>query len=576
MPLPVENQAWPTPEWEPAFEQYESNAAWFGADAERLAGLYGGGITRGDNPATHLNRSDGTWRRGGLKGRIYQFFVGKIVAQQTPASGPLGARTETRILSPIAGNIASMSADKVMGTPPSFRLEVSGKPVDGDRQARVDDLFSSDPMRLALANAAELAAGLSAVAITAHYGDRTTSDRPWIQVTACDAVIPEWEGSRLTAVNLWTTYPTTDAFGVLGKVYYHVERHEPGAVVHALYDGKIDGIGRRVPLDAHELTAWIQQIAGGQWNEADRILTLPTGIEELTAAWWPNRPTRRFRNDGHLSLIGRADIEGGEPFCDAHSMVWSSWLRDIKVARARLIVPNSMLETGQEGGGAFFDDDAEIITGLSYVRLGDSSDVISAQQFAIRADDHAKTLLDITREILQHAGYNLSSYGEYGGGAAVTATEVNDRTSNTAATVAKKRLAFKAAFQPLARALLALDARHYAGTPLGDATLTIEFDDSPRVDPEAQARAFSAYYAAYSASIETLVRERSPDWDDGLVKAEVERIKEERGLNRLADPTQRIDPLTGKPIILRDDDEPTEPEDDEDAPPADEDEEPTP
>lgn len=558
MPLPVEGKPWPSPEWAPAFDQFAENSAWFSADQEALADIYGGGgYSRGDNPAAHYNRADNTWRSGGLRGRIYQFFAGKVIA----GAGGVPSQ-QTRIVSPIVGNIATLSADKLMGVPPTFRLEQDGGDVAQDRQQRVDDMLASDEFRMRLAQAAEYAAGLSAVVLTAHWGDRSTSDRPWIQTTACDAAVPEYEGGRLIAVNLWTTYPTTDAGGVLGKVYYHVERHEIGAVVHALYEGKTNSIGKLVPIDRLDHLAYLGRIPGSYGD--GEILFLPTGIEQLTAMYWINRPTRRFRSDGRLGVIGRSDVEGAEPFADAHSFTWSSWIRDLKIARARLIVPESMLAVQSEGAGGLFDDDAEVITALNYVKLNGSDDKISAQQFAIRAEEHGATLLGITKELLQHAGYSLSSYGEFAGGPSITATEIHDRTSNTAATVSKKRLQFLAAFAPFGRALLALDARHYGATPQGDADLIVEFPDETKIDPLAQAQAFSAYYAAYSASIETLVRERNPDWDKDTVDAEVKRIKEDRGLTALADPTIRLN-AAGQPIQPG---EPTEPDDDEGDPAA--------
>jgi hypothetical protein len=544
VPLPVENEAWPTPEWAPVFDQYATNAAWLEANADALATIYGGApATRGDSNAAHLNTRPA--KRSSLASKVVQFFVGKLAA----GGGANGDRVSTRLVSPLAGNIATLSSDKLMGVPPTFRLEVDGDPVAAERQRRVDDMFATDEFKMRLSNAAEQAAGLSGVVLTAHW-DRNVSDRPWMEVTGCDAAIPEWEGGRLVAVNLWTTYPTIDAGGTLGKVYYHVERHEPGAVIHALYQGKRDTIGVRVPFDvpAFDLLAYLPRIPGSQWDEADRTLTLPTGIQELTATYWANRPTRQFRKSGIFGLIGRADTEGGEPFLDAASFTWSSWMRDLRVARARMVVPQSMLDFGTEGSGGLFDDDSEIITGLNYTTLGNTDETISAHQFAIRSEEHGSTLLALTKEVLQLAGYSLSSYGEFAGGPDITATEVQDRTTNTTATNAKKQLQFSASFAPFARAMLALDAVHYGAVPQGDAEIIIEWPDTTTIDPLKQGQAFQAYYAAYSASIETLVRMMHPDWDADAVGLEVAAIKEERGLNALADPTQEFD-SQGRPIV---------------------------
>ncbi len=116
----------------------------------------------------------------------------------------------------------------------------------------------------------------------------------------------------------------------------------PGRVEHALYQGSPDRLGVRVPLTEHPEVAALADSLG---REGDSI---ETGIDLLTAAYVPNiRPNRRHRG----SPFGRSDF--GAPLYDlfdALDTTWSSWIRDLRLARARLLVPDGYLR--DHGPGA--------------------------------------------------------------------------------------------------------------------------------------------------------------------------------------------------------------------------------
>lgn len=537
MAYPKQGDKFPSAEWAVAFAQYNRNDAWYSDDQQALHDVYAGtgeGSTRGDNDSTHYNRGDGTKRRGGLRGILSKMFNGKIVSS---------TEQRTRMHAPVASNIATLSADLLLAEPARFTLVKDGDDLEGDIQDRVEKILNSEDTHRVLQEAAELTAGLSATVLTAHW-DPENSTQPWIQYTACDAAIPEFSAGKLSAVNLYTTYPRTTAGDLVTGYAVHIERHEPGRIVHAValttIDASITGWLDLIDLDA---TAHIVDIAGGAFvDDAPGAVALPTGIEALTAVWWKNRPTKQFRKMGQMRNLGRADIEGVEQMLDAIDEVWSSWMRDIKVARARLIIPETFLELQGPGLGGAFDDDQEVLTALAFTDLGPDQGKITAQQFEIRATEHQATLAALTKEVVQACGYSLSSYGEQqnGGSSSATATEVTDRTTLTERTRDKKFLYFAEAMQGLARALLELDAKHYGGTaiPKG-ADFTITIPDLSQIDPEKQGRVFQYYRSAMAASTRTLVMMRDPDLSKEEVDEEVARIHAESGISDVeADPTQ--------------------------------------
>lgn len=539
--FPVVGDEFPSAEWAAAFAQYEANDAWYSGDQAKLQAVYAwtaGAGTRGDDPATHYHKASRSWRKGGARGWLSRMFNGRVVEDP--------GEHRTRIHAPVAGNLATLASDLLFAEPPTFRIyNAEGKPTKDRTQARLDAVLNSERTHRTLSHAGEETAGISAVVLTAHW-DREISDVPWLQATSADAAVPEFVAGRLAAVNLYTTYPTGTGSG---QVYCHVERHEVGAIVHALLlleNGKVAGVAR---LEDRPETAHIPRIGGAVAGPIDGSIALPTGIRQLTAAWWRHLPTRAFRKHGALALAGRAVFEGAEQMLDAVDEVWSSWMRDVKIARARLIVPEAFLDVQGPGLGGAFDDDRELLTGLAFTDLGGvDRETISAHQFAIRAEEHAATLLGLTREITQHAGYSLSSYSESQSSGGVTATEVTDRTTMTERTRDKQRLYFVDAGEPIARALMALDAVHYSGRELpADVDLRIEIPPLSQIDPEKEARIMGFLRSAQAASTDTLVRMQHKDWEETQIQEEIDRIRQENGLDDEQDPAllDRVPPGAG-------------------------------
>jgi hypothetical protein len=101
---------------------------------------------------------------------------------------------------------------------------------------------------------------------------------------------------------------------------------------------------------------------------------------------------------------------------------WTSWMRDLRLGKARLIVPQSMLETDGPGTGGMFDLDKEVRRSEhAGRRVG--KDAITEVQFNIRVEEHERPVRRCVCRSSRPPGYSAQSSGE-AGTVAATATEV--------------------------------------------------------------------------------------------------------------------------------------------------------
>lgn len=559
MPLPQPNKPFPSVDLQPVFDQYRSNRAWaFGGDQD-IAGVYGGwDASRGDDPNTHYNRTSGSFL-----GRVWRSMNRPFWGKSDPKVTGGVKQQKTRLHSPIAGNLSALSSDLLYAEPPRILVQRDGAPLPSD-----DDLSQQlaqildEQFEATMSEAGEWVAGVSSACLVAQWDTRDGSRRPWVTVSPADSFIPEYRGSTLTAVNLFTTYHDVAANGRTNATYTHVERHEVGTITHALYrSSRSDGsdIGAVVPLDD-----WIEQVAhyrdiiGHLEDDVTQTIILNTGIDRMTAYPWINLPTRRYSLTPATRWAGRADFEGAEQVLDKIDLVWSAWMRDIVIGRARLFVPDQFLEAAGAGGGPSFDEDAEILTPFAGAALnpdGGMQEAISAQQFAIRAADHAATLQALVLELLTHAGISPASYQgvQQDGATNRTATEVTADRDATNRTRKRKIRYHNRAVVPLVEALLDLNRVHYRGDTLGaDDEVVVDFPTVDQIAPLVLAQVQQTLRAAQAASTRTLVKMQHPDWEPKEVDDEVRAIiAENPGLAGEVEPDagteDRVDPETVNP-----------------------------
>ncbi|WP_050586641.1 hypothetical protein, partial [Salinispora vitiensis] len=400
--LPTDPKAtWPPRAMQQTFEHMRVLSAWYGGDPEDLAMIHGG-LYGSDHPFFRNGPTDRPSQyRGGVVGSVARWFWG----QPTPAG-----EKRAKLHVPIAGDIATLSSDLLFAEPPAIEF------TDDTTQQAWDEMAEATMLDATLLEGAEVQSPLGGVFVVVSW-DENLYPHPFFRIVHPDCAVPEWEWGRLSAVTFWRVVEDRH-----GQIYRHLERHERGRVLHGLYLGASDVLGPAIPLDQHPATARFTP-------------TVDTITGRLTAGYVPNmRPNRLDRN----SPLGRSDLSPGVlTLMDALDETYSSWMRDLRLAKPRLVVPRAYMQQQGPGGGARFDAEREIFEAVDSMPKSDGGLELSATTFGIRASEHQATADALVNQIVGRCGYSAQSIGEQGE-VATTATEVEARERRSFITRKKK------------------------------------------------------------------------------------------------------------------------------------------
>lgn len=478
------NLTWPPDPWQPIYRKYAEWSAWYSGDPNQIADVYAS-LVRTPTP----------------KGR---FWAREL-------------REEKRVALhvPVAGDIAETSADLLFSETPDIRIpEAHGESAPADAieaQERLWEIIEKGGVHNRLLESAESTAALGGVFIGPVW-DTESADVPLLRVVQADAALPEFRWGMLVAVTLWRVVEDDG-----DTVWRHLERHEPGVILHGLYRGDSTQLGRRVQLQSHSATA-----------DLDDVVTLPAAMADtLAIRYVPNvRPNRQFRSDPLGGYLGRSDYAGSEALMDALDEVYTSWQRDVRLSKARVAVPEDWLDFGPDGKPKF-PEDQEIFVAMGGIDAdgGRGADFF---QPAIRHVEHAQTCLNYIERIVSAAGYSPQSFGLSIDGRAESGTALRIRERKSLITQHKKKRYFEPAIEDVLWMMLVIDREIFrSGVTVYRPAVSI--DDSIVPDIRELAESVDMINRAQAASIETRVRVLHPDWGEEEVQAEVERIQTETG-----------------------------------------------
>jgi len=536
MPFPKDDAQWPPPSMQPVYSKMNEWAAWYSGEPSRIIEIYQHASTQMAGPIP--------WYR----------FWHRAAAQRDGSQRAL-------LHVPVASDLAAVSSNLVMGESPRFRIpsaheDEKPKPSATPKPPRViDPMQPRDPfeeeaaqletappppktpsekterrlqeiinrggMRSRLLEAAEGGAAIGGVYIYPAF-DKDLFDHPVMAMAQQDMAIPEFMWGYLVAVTFHNVIEKVSD----GEVFRHLERHEVegtgesrrAVVLSRLYKGTATNLGSEVQLAAHPLTERIKP-----------RVDLP--FKELDVQYVPNiLPNRLWR----ATSLGVADIQGSETLLDAIDETFASWMRDVRLAKARIIVPRDYLRVDTSNDNmATFDIDQEIYTALEMEpSMNSDSRAMLAHQFAIRYMEHRSTAREMIERVVSNAGYSPATLGQAtdAAGQARTGAALRVSEHKTVLTQRRKAAYWKPALEMLSRHLLLIDKEEFGGdveVPEDELWPKVEMSDSIIDQPLELAQTALAMKSAEAASTETRVRILHPDWSDSEIESEVLRIQDE-------------------------------------------------
>lgn len=518
MALPKDNTPWPLPEWSPLHDMVASAAVWWEGDTAGLESHYAG---QGSGRTFRPSQFD-----GGVVGAASRMFWGKPRTSGQPRK---------KLHLPLAADVAGMSANLLFETPAQAHLAQSGKvggePVRAGNDAaaeRLDALFNTDAMASSLLVAAESCAALGGV-----YGrvmwDQTLQPDPWIDWVDADSAIPEWRYGRLSAVTFVEELPRIDK----KTVHRLLSRHTPGRIEYTLMAGRDNNLGDTEPLEEHPSTVGLAAVVDADGGVA-------TGITRIAAVYIPNvQPIPAFRRSGQLRNMGRPDLPSDTyGLLDMLDEVWTDLKRELRTAKARVIVPEMMLNFKGAGNGMEFDPEREIYSAVADTPASIENGSPMVVQPQIRVEQYLRACDALVREVLRRASYSPGTFGlNDTTSGAVTAREIEANSRATLQTFKAKARHWKAGLAHLAAAMVELDAiLNRTGAVLEDLP---EIDIAPPVQETLldKAQTLQALESARAISTDEKVRAIHPDWDEQRIDREVATIHQEQGV-MVGDPWQ--------------------------------------
>ena len=499
MPDYEPNQTWPPAPYAQSNHDIEVWRAWWAGDVEKLTEHY-------STIATHSRPGNAQLMGEGRD----RYFWGR--------SNEQGAN---RRHVPMPAAVTSAVADLLFSKPP----RIAPGPEDeknSDLAARMDKIFGAKSYAATLSEAAELQSYSGSIFLRPWW-DSSLTDHVVPSHVPADRAVPEFRHNYLTAVTFWNIVSNPDETPIIR----HLERHEPGKIIHRLYEGTESTLGERVALTEHPATAWLAEPESG----ADKDGTVHTGLDEIDVVHIPNvLPARRWHGINGLSQLGRSDFEGIESAFDELDETWSSWLRDVEDGKSRLFIEeDALIDLGPGRGGAF-DQERHLYT-KTQTPLGAAADSNGQQieqvKFDIRYQEHAQTMAEIRAHVMEHVGLSQRFFNDSLLSPGITATQVNSENAKSESTRSKRINFWNEGLIRFVQIVMKLDAIHFdTGLMLTDPPEIHFAANLVETEGERMQRAGMAV-AQKVLSRRQAVERINPDWTKQQIDDELEAIKED-------------------------------------------------
>ena len=419
-----------------------------------------------------------------------------------------------RIHIPIAADMAATSADLLFGDFPDISISGSDeeKSEEAKSQLRLLEIIKQGGVKARLLESAETCSPMGGVFLKPTW-DLGFADFPILTIAQADAVVPEFKFGMLYSATFWIEIATGGQEDNQA-VYRFLEKHDyDGKIYSGVYVGTSTILGEPVGMSTI-----------GGYEDVDP--EMDNGYEGLIVRYVPNtRPNRRFRG----LAIGQSDVSGLEPLMDALDETYSSWMRDIRLSKSRLIVPDSFLEM-DDTGGTSFDGESAVYETVNADPLSAKEIGVKAVQFEIRSKEHLETCIELLERIITHAGYSPQTFGLHTEGRAESGVALTTRERRTVMTRQKKFNYWQSALEDILEIMLFIDKEHLGNSEVEVYRPIVKMSDDFFRDPSAVANTIKLLSDAQALSFDTKVKMAHFDWSEEQIVAEVERLKEEQGL----------------------------------------------
>lgn len=429
---------------------------------------------------------------------------------------------EIKVHVPIAANIASLSAGMIFSESPKVECEHKRT------QERLDEINRKNDTYSKLLQAAELAGALGGVFLAATWD--INDGFPRFHVVPANCGLPEWRGSELHSVKLWTVVREDESGGVWRTEDIYTR---DGHIRTRLLKGTESDMGGEVSLNSIEETKGMKP-------------DVNSGTDMLLAVYVPNMLPNRERPYAHF---GRSDFDGLHGLFDELDELYSAMQRETRLTKTTVIVPAEYLRKrdaifGIENPACkqnqwVFGNESGAFVALD-IDSGRTSSPITVINPEIRAEQRIALCDELIKRIWQCAGYSPQSAGIDVSGSAESGTALNVRERATIRTTETKKTHWWHALHHLMRALLKLDSVVFRSGVDADADITIELPSNAQPDISQMAEILEQLERAGAISTEMKIELLHPDWDEEKRAAELERILKETSvvsgnINRILD-----------------------------------------
>jgi len=420
-------------------------------------------------------------------------------------------KSDLSIHVPIAGDIAETSANFLFSEAPSIKVSQANTEESASQsyiKAQDDIIKMADKINLfrKINEAAETSAGMGGVYVKIAW-DEELSEYPIPVIVQADKAIPEFRFGIMTKVTFWTELEM-DGKDKDKCVYRLLETYEKGSIVTELYKGTSDRLGTKENLKAYPET-----------QDIEELVETP---DALFAVYIPNvLPNRILRS----SCLGRSDYAGIEGLMDSLDETFTAWMKDISIAKGKILVPECYLNKVDE-----FNNDQTVFIKLDVDPISESGKLITATQFDIRADKFEKTSLNLLERIITSAGYSPQSFGLNIEGRAESGTALELRERKSFATKNKKSQYWQPALVRIIELLILAYSEELGGDIELDSEISVAISDGITNNLNEVATSVKMLSDAMSASTETRVKLIHPEWTNKQIQAEVKKINNENSV----------------------------------------------